>query len=84
MTGRCLTCKYWNVHGEPYELICEENDYEGEDMPHRKCLLVIHGNASATGSKMKSAPAAALDGSGYVASLWTKPEFGCTGFEERS
>ena len=35
----------------------------------------------AQATRWRSASAAVLDGSGYAASLWTKPDFGCTLFE---
>jgi hypothetical protein len=79
--GTCIDCKFWNRNGQPYEIYCDENDYNGEEVPHRRCLSIIHGNEGGAHSKMKSASAAVLDGSGYAASLWTMPDFGCTSFE---
>jgi len=52
-----------------------------EEVPHRRCLKIIHGNGSGQGEAMKRSDAACLDGSGYAAGLWTKPEFGCNLFE---
>ena len=77
----CNDCKFWNRKGDPHIAYVEENDYAGVDMPQRKCLNIIHGNSYEGAKEMATAPAAVLDGSGYAASLWTLPTFGCNAFE---
>jgi hypothetical protein len=77
----CAQCQFWNRLGDSREEFNEANDYNGEELPHRTCFKIIHGNGS--GVSMKGAPAAVLDGSGYSASLWTLPTFGCNAFEEK-
>lgn len=74
----CEQCRFWNRNGSPRDEAVGEDDYE--PLPHRRCLNIIHGNGS--GARMREAPAAVLDGSGYAASLWTAPSFGCNAFEQ--
>lgn len=76
----CAQCRFWDRNGFAHEIYDEKNDYNGEETPHRKCFAIIHGNGSGAGEKMRAAPAAVLDGSGYAASLWTLPTFGCALF----
>lgn len=81
MIGRCVDCASWNRNGDTHEVFLEENNWDGESLPHRVCLNIIHGNRDSRSSrKMKESPAAVLDGSGYAASFWTKADFGCTLF----
>jgi hypothetical protein len=77
----CINCKFWNRNGDP-QTYTDQNTEDWDDvaLPHRKCLRIIHGNKNDT-IEMKDAPAAVLDGSGYAASLWTLPDFGCTSFD---
>lgn len=86
--NRCKDCRFWNRNGEPLEICDKQNDYNSEPVAHRKCLFVIHGNAQGSGNhadrEMENSPAAVLDGSGYVASLWTLPTFGCNAFEQKA
>jgi hypothetical protein len=46
---------------------------------HRKCLRIIHGNKyDADEETAAKEPALMTDGSGYAATFWTLPEFGCS------
>jgi len=49
----CIDCKFWNRNGQPHEVFCEKNDYVGKEVPHRRCLNIIHGNGSGAGDKME-------------------------------
>lgn len=79
----CKTCRFWAVNGGTRESYDEEG--MGTELPHRKCLKVIHGNyyASDTEKATAETPAMVCDGSGYAASFWTLPNFGCTAWEKR-
>jgi hypothetical protein len=83
VVSTCGTCRYWNRNGSAHSVWVEEDEDE-VDLPHRKCLFVIHGNNrdDDAGEKMRTSQAAVLDGSGYTASLWTRADFGCTGWED--
>jgi len=75
----CSACKFWNRNGEPRD---DASDYEAAPLPHRKCFKIIHGNAALQDASLRDAPAFVTDGSGYAASLWTAPTFGCVAFEK--
>ena len=83
----CNDCKFWSRNGNTHQGFIDEAPYE-VDLPHRKCLRIIHGNgydmyaqAWVPEYDMTNEPAAVCDGSGYAATLWTKPTFGCNSYE---
>lgn len=71
----CNTCRFWNRNGEGREMWANEDD-DYVVTGHRRCLRVIHGNGSSTGREPREL-AMVCDGSGYAASLWSLPTFGC-------
>jgi hypothetical protein len=83
MTGRCADCRLWNRNGDPWEAPgSEDSDWEPRVTDKRKCLNVLHANrGSADQENGLAAPAIVTDGSGYTATFWTAPVFGCTSFE---
>ena len=83
MTSRCADCRFWNRNGEPWQTTAvEENDWEPLRSDKQKCLNVLHANLyGAAAETAVAAPAIVTDGSGYAASFWTSPGFGCTSFE---
>ena len=83
----CNDCKFWSRNGNTHQGFIDEAPYE-VDLPHRKCLRIIHGNgydmyaqAWVPEYDMTNEPAAVCDGSGYAATLWTKPTFACNSYE---
>jgi len=80
---KCKDCSFWNRNGEGLncgEPIEGEYDYDRmyRKTEHRRCLKVLH-NSHYPGSPPRDPTELALvtDGSGYTASLWTLPDFGC-------
>jgi len=85
--GRCKECRFWNRNGDPWERSgSEAEDYEPQPTRKRKCLRVLHANgcSAAEDSAYLTDPAIVTDGSGYSATFWTEPEFGCSSFESAS
>jgi hypothetical protein len=79
---RCEACRFWNRNGDPWEASGIEPDYERRPTDKQKCLNVLHANLSSDSEDVGfKAPAIVTDGSGYAASFWTAPGFGCTSFE---
>lgn len=80
---RCASCRFWNRNGEPYSYTGNEaQNYEQMPTTKQKCLNVLHANNGHYDNvAAHQRPALVTDGSGYAASFWTAPEFGCTSFE---
>ena len=69
----CGTCRHWSASEARVT----------EDTPgissHHRCIRILHGNGSRP--HVEGEPALIHDGSGYAATLWTLPTFGCALFE---
>jgi hypothetical protein len=75
--GTCATCRFQGTQTR------DRYDEDGNEipLPHRNCLRIIHGNKDETDTATWAAMV--CDGSGYAASLWTLPTFGCSLWERR-
>lgn len=80
--GRCERCSHWDAAGDEREEYDNENDRD-VIFPHRRCLLVVHLYHRGTDRFDPSRAAYVMDASGYRATLWTAPSFGCVLFEPR-
>ncbi len=73
--GHCKDCKWWDVEKESDYYEIKEQQANGKGL----CLKAIEAwSYNAHESLMVT-----VDGSQYMALLFTKPEFGCVLFEEK-
>ena len=88
----CYDCKHWAQNSAERvatttfgifitDIEIAENDEEV--LPQRRCLRIIHGNASPVENDVKNEQAVCIDGENYRGQLWTLPTFSCSLFEKK-
>lgn len=87
--NHCADCRHWGREGDESPMgyhLDIAHDYDETKTPvapHRACVKVVHLNREGTSAVDVTRPAYLMDASGYMARLWTRPEFGCAEFERK-
>ena len=77
----CETCRYWS---RTERTAASAPDYDPAPTGQRMCARIVHGGiGEAADHGTEDADAVLSDGSGYAASLYTRPNFGCLLYESK-